>query len=257
MPRREMSGASLSAAGAPPSGSVVAPRRPARRKMDGAQATTAAVPSVGPDEVPVTLRVNGQVHRVFVDPRTTLLDALRERLALTGTKKGCDRGACGACTVLVDGRRINSCLTLACMHEGQEITTIEGLARGRQAAPDAGRVHRARRLPVRLLHPGPDLSAVALLEEGHTGSDAEIREWMSGNICRCGAYNRHRGRHPGRAAKRGERGQSDVAAARTWRKEPLMQPYVCPRRRAAPPRSPRSPPSAGRSSSPAAPRSST
>ena len=87
--------------------------------MGSAPTTTVAVPSVGPDEVPVTLRVNGQTHTVFVDPRTTLLDALRERLALTGTKKGCDRGACGACTVLVDGQRINSCLTLAIMHEGQ------------------------------------------------------------------------------------------------------------------------------------------
>jgi xanthine dehydrogenase YagT iron-sulfur-binding subunit len=157
--------------------------------MDSAEPATAAVPSVGPDEVPVTLRVNGQAHALFVDPRTTLLDALRERLALTGTKKGCDRGACGACTVLVDGQRINSCLTLAIMHEDQDITTIEGLAPGRALHPVQAAFLECDAFQCGYCTPGQIMSAVALLEEGHTGSAAEIAEWMSGNICRCGAYN--------------------------------------------------------------------
>jgi xanthine dehydrogenase YagT iron-sulfur-binding subunit len=110
-----------------------------------------------PAAMNVRLRVNGSEHQLLVDPRTTLLDALRERLHLTGTKKGCDQGQCGACTVIVDGRRVTSCLTLAVMQEGHEITTIEGLGTPRQAASDAGRLRQARRLPVRLLHAGPDL----------------------------------------------------------------------------------------------------
>ena len=157
--------------------------------MGSAPTTTVVVPSVGPDEVPVTLRVNGQAHAVFVDPRTTLLDALRERLALTGTKKGCDRGACGACTVLVDGQRINSCLTLAIMHDDQAITTIEGLAQDGTLHPLQAAFLECDAFQCGYCTPGQIVSAVALLEEGHTGSAAEIQEWMSGNICRCGAYN--------------------------------------------------------------------
>jgi xanthine dehydrogenase YagT iron-sulfur-binding subunit len=138
--------------------------------------------------VPITLRINGKEHQLRIDPRTTLLDCIRETVALTGTKKGCDHGQCGACTVHVNGRRVNSCLTLALMHDGEEITTIEGLG-----TPDA-------------LHPmqaafvahdgyqcgyctsGQIMSAVALLKEPCGPDDASVKELMSGNICRCGAY---------------------------------------------------------------------
>ena len=138
--------------------------------------------------VPITLRINGKDLKLRIDPRTTLLDCLRETVALTGTKKGCDHGQCGACTVHVNGRRVNSCLTLALMHDGEEITTIEGLG-----TPDA-------------LHPmqaafvahdgyqcgyctsGQIMSAVALLKEPCGPDDAAVKELMSGNICRCGAY---------------------------------------------------------------------
>jgi xanthine dehydrogenase YagT iron-sulfur-binding subunit len=143
--------------------------------------------SPGGDQ-PLTLRVNGVEHTLQIEPRVTLLDALREYLGLTGTKKGCDRGECGACTVLVDGRRINACLTFAVMHQGREITTIEGLARGEQLHPVQAAFIAHDGFQCGYCTPGQILSAVALLDEGHTGSEAEIREWMSGNICRCGAY---------------------------------------------------------------------
>jgi xanthine dehydrogenase YagT iron-sulfur-binding subunit len=134
------------------------------------------------------LRINGVEHTLQVDPRVTLLDALRESLGLTGTKKGCDRGECGACTVLIDGRRINACLTFAVMHEGREITTIEGLAHGNELHPVQAAFIEYDGFQCGYCTPGQIMSAVALLDEGHTGSVAEIREWMSGNICRCGAY---------------------------------------------------------------------
>jgi xanthine dehydrogenase YagT iron-sulfur-binding subunit len=137
----------------------------------------------------VTLTVNGKAHELTLDPRTTLLDALRENLDQTGTKKGCDQGACGACTVLIDGRRYNSCLTLAVMHEGQRITTIEGLAVDGQLHPLQAAFIRQDGFQCGYCTPGQICSAVALLREGHTKNDDEIREWMSGNICRCGAYN--------------------------------------------------------------------
>ena len=138
----------------------------------------------------VTVVVNGVPHELTVEARVSLLDVLRERLRLTGTKKGCNQGACGACTVHVDGRRVLSCLTLAVQCQGREVTTIEGLAgSGESLAPGAGSVRGRGRFPVRVLHPGQIMSAVALLAEGHGGSDEEIREWMSGNLCRCGAYN--------------------------------------------------------------------
>jgi xanthine dehydrogenase YagT iron-sulfur-binding subunit len=142
---------------------------------------------LGPGRVEVTLQVNGAERRLAIEPRVTLLDALREYLGLFGTKKGCDRGECGACTVLVDGRRINFCMTLAIMHRGQAITTIEGLAAGElHPMQEAFIEHDA--FQCGYCTPGQILSAVALIEEGHAGSEAEIREWMSGNICRCGAY---------------------------------------------------------------------
>ena len=139
-------------------------------------------------KIPITLNINGAEVKLEVAPWTTLLDALRDHLDLTGTKKGCDHGQCGACTVLVDGRRINSCLTLAVMKDGAKVTTIEGLAHGRRAASAAAGLHRPRRVPVRLLHARPDLLGRGLIAEGKAKTADEIRELMSGNICRCGAY---------------------------------------------------------------------
>jgi len=150
----------------------------------------AATPSTAPggDSVQVKLKINGKDYTLDVDPRTTLLDALRERLHLTGSKKGCDHGQCGACTVLVNGRRVNSCLTLAVMHEGDEITTIEGLANGEELHPMQAAFIEHDGFQCGYCTPGQICSAVALLKENHAKSDDEIREWMSGNICRCGAY---------------------------------------------------------------------
>jgi xanthine dehydrogenase YagT iron-sulfur-binding subunit len=151
------------------------------------RATAAAEPP-GAGRIDLTLRVNGVEHRLQIEPRVTLVDALREYLGMTGTKKGCDRGECGACTVLADGRRINACLTFAVMHEGQEITTIEGLAQGEQLHPVQAAFIEHDAFQCGYCTPGQIISTVALLDEGHTGSAEEIREWMSGNICRCGAY---------------------------------------------------------------------
>ena len=137
----------------------------------------------------VTLRINGRGHVIGgLDARTTLLDALRDRLRLTGTKKGCDRGECGACTVLADGRRIKACLALAALYEGREILTIEGLAADGTLHPlqEAFVEHDA--LQCGYCTPGQIMSAVALLQEGRARSRDEIREFMSGNLCRCGAY---------------------------------------------------------------------
>lgn len=146
----------------------------------------------------ITLRVNGQNRIVRAEPRVTLLDALRERLDLTGTKKGCDHGQCGACTVLVDSRRVNSCLTLAIMTQGKAITTIEGLAKddnGRDAPSPTGRLHPMQKAFVKhdgfqcgYCTPGQIMSGVACVAEGHAKTDDQCREWMSGNLCRCGAY---------------------------------------------------------------------
>jgi xanthine dehydrogenase YagT iron-sulfur-binding subunit len=136
----------------------------------------------------VNLKINGKKYALAVDPRITLLDALREQLQLTGSKKGCDHGQCGACTMLVNGRRINSCLTLAVMHEGDEITTIEGLADGDELHPMQVAFIEQDGLQCGYCTPGQICSAVACVKEGHANSDDEIREGMSGNICRCGAY---------------------------------------------------------------------
>jgi xanthine dehydrogenase YagT iron-sulfur-binding subunit len=136
----------------------------------------------------VTLRVNGTDRRLRLDSRVTLLDALRDELDLTGTKKGCDQGACGACTVLLDGKRVLSCLTLAAQCEGREVTTIEGLAQDGELHPLQHAFVRHDGFQCGYCTPGQIMSAVALLEEGRVGSDEEIRELMSGNLCRCGAY---------------------------------------------------------------------
>lgn len=142
----------------------------------------------GASTVVVSLNVNGKERRLELDPRTSLLDALRERLGLFGTKKGCDMGQCGACTVLADGKRITSCLTLAVMAQGRALTTIEGLAKGGQLHPMQQAFIDHDGLQCGYCTPGQILSAVALLDEGHAKTDAEVREQMSGNICRCGAY---------------------------------------------------------------------
>jgi len=141
-----------------------------------------------PNDVAITLEVNGKKHALRVDPRASLLDTLRERLGLTGTKKGCDAGQCGACTVLADGKRINACLTLAVMAQGHDITTIEGLAHGGTLHPMQRAFVEHDGLQCGYCTPGQILSGIALLAEGHATTDAEVRELMSGNICRCGAY---------------------------------------------------------------------
>jgi xanthine dehydrogenase YagT iron-sulfur-binding subunit len=171
----------LGAAGGVVVAKTAAPADDAPRTPDSRQHSTG--------NIPVTLTVNGETLRLNIDPRASLLDALREQAGLTGTKKGCDRGACGACTVHIDGRRVVSCLTLAARVQGKEITTIEGLAR------KSGQLHPVQTafmdhdgFQCGYCTPGQIMSAVALLKEGHTRNDTEIREWMSGNICRCGAY---------------------------------------------------------------------
>ncbi len=138
--------------------------------------------------VEVSFFINDKKMTLELDPRTSLLDALREKLHLTGTKKGCDRGQCGACTVLVDGKRINSCLKLAGMCEGAHITTIEGLAKGDQLHPLQTAFLKHDAFQCGYCTPGQICSAVGLIKEGHAKTDDEIRELMSGNICRCGAY---------------------------------------------------------------------
>ncbi len=138
--------------------------------------------------IPVTLRVNGKELDLQIDPRTTLLDCLRETISLTGTKKGCDHGQCGACTVHVNGRRINSCLTLAAMHQGDEITTIEGLGQPGNLHPMQASFVKHDGYQCGYCTSGQIMSAVALLKEKCGPADAEVKELMSGNICRCGAY---------------------------------------------------------------------
>jgi len=137
-----------------------------------------------------TLTVNGVRQTIQLDdPRVTLLDLLRERLNLTGTKKGCDRGQCGACTVIVDGRRINSCLALAISHDGADVLTIEGVAQGPRLHPVQEALIAHDGLQCGFCTPGQIMSAIGLIDEGHAGDDPErVREGMSGNLCRCGAY---------------------------------------------------------------------
>jgi xanthine dehydrogenase YagT iron-sulfur-binding subunit len=141
-----------------------------------------------PGAVPITLRINGADHSLRVDPRTTLLDCIRERVALTGTKKGCDHGQCGACTVHVNGRRVNSCLSLALMHDGDEITTIEGLGTPDALHPMQAAFVAHDAYQCGYCTSGQIMSGVALLKEPCGRDDDAVKECMSGNICRCGAY---------------------------------------------------------------------
>lgn len=146
-------------------------------------------PPPAPAPMPVVLKVNGTEHRLTLDPRTTLLDALREHVHLTGSKKGCGLGQCGACTVLMDGKRMKSCLWLAVLAQGREITTIEGLAQGDQLHPLQTAFIERDAFQCGYCTPGQIMAGVACIAEGHAGSAQEIRDWMSGNVCRCGAYD--------------------------------------------------------------------
>jgi xanthine dehydrogenase YagT iron-sulfur-binding subunit len=158
------------------------------RLFSAAQAATVSLAARGPQPVPMALTINGTRHALTLEPRVTLLDALRERLGLTGTKKGCDQGTCGACTVLVDGKRVNSCLTLAIMVQGRNVTTIEGLANGDELHPMQAAFLEHDGFQCGYCTPGQIVSAVGLLNEKRPTDDVAVREWMSGNICRCGAY---------------------------------------------------------------------
>jgi xanthine dehydrogenase YagT iron-sulfur-binding subunit len=159
----------------------------ASRLVD-AEPAPPATPVVTDTTVPVTLKINGQSKTLSLEPRVTLLDALREHLNLNGTKKGCDHGQCGACTVLINGTRINSCLTLAVMHTADEITTIEGLANGDTLHPLQAAFIEQDAFQCGYCTPGQICSGVGLMKEGHCKTDDDIREQMAGNICRCGAY---------------------------------------------------------------------
>jgi xanthine dehydrogenase YagT iron-sulfur-binding subunit len=160
----------------------------AERLVPGATAL-AQVADAPPAPVDVLLRVNGAERRLTLDPRTTLLDALREHLHLTGTKKGCGLGQCGACTVLLEGRRVKSCLSLAALVDGREIRTIEGLAQGERLHPLQTAFIERDAFQCGYCTSGQIMAGVACIAEGHAGSAQEIREWMSGNLCRCGAYD--------------------------------------------------------------------
>lgn len=140
------------------------------------------------EKVPLELEINGKAYSLSVEPRVTLLDLLREQLGLTGTKKGCDHGQCGCCTVHVDGRRINACLSLAVMNHGKKVTTIEGLANGDELHPMQEAFVKHDGFQCGYCTPGQIMSAICCIREGHAGNAAEVREYMSGNICRCGAY---------------------------------------------------------------------
>lgn len=174
-------------------GSAVLPLGCAGRPSTVVQSAPPLRESLAGGAVPVVLNVNGQDVTLNLEPRVTLLDALREYAGLTGTKKGCDHGQCGACTVLVNGARINSCLTLAVMHEGDEIVTVEGLAKGDQLHPVQAAFIEHDAFQCGYCTPGQICSAVGLIKEGHARqslpmADDDIREQMAGNICRCGAY---------------------------------------------------------------------
>ena len=147
-----------------------------------------ALSATSKDAIPVTLTVNGKKHDLRIDPRTTLLDCLREHLHLTGSKKGCDHGQCGACTVHINGRRVNSCLSFAAMHDGEEITTIEGIGQPGNLHPVQAAFLSCDAYQCGYCTSGQIMSSVALLKEPCGPEDADVKEFMSGNICRCGAY---------------------------------------------------------------------
>jgi xanthine dehydrogenase YagT iron-sulfur-binding subunit len=165
-----------------------APTHPNGIAGQGGSSIASASGPVIPGAVPITLRINGKDHPLRVDPRTTLLDCIRETIALTGTKKGCDHGQCGACTVHVNGRRVNSCLSLALLHDGEEITTIEGLGTPEHLHPMQEAFVTCDGYQCGYCTSGQIMSAVALLKEPCGPDDASVKEFMSGNICRCGAY---------------------------------------------------------------------
>ena len=163
-------------------------------KVSGKDAMEIAPPAASPPKVegavPVSLHINGKKHDLQLDPRTTLLDCLREEIELTGTKKGCDHGQCGACTVHVNGRRVNSCLSLAVLHDGDEITTIEGLGQPGNLHPVQASFLACDGYQCGYCTSGQIMSAVALLKEPCGPDDADVKEFMSGNLCRCGAYSK-------------------------------------------------------------------
>ena len=162
---------------------------PLARAKQGAEKSASKEPSKTESGLTeISLKVNGKNEMLRIDPRVTLLDALRDRIQLTGTKKGCDHGQCGACTVHVDGKSVLSCLTLAVMARGKEITTIEGLAKGDELHPVQEAFIVCDGFQCGYCTSGQIMSAVACIQDGHIGSDTEIREFMSGNLCRCGAY---------------------------------------------------------------------
>jgi xanthine dehydrogenase YagT iron-sulfur-binding subunit len=178
----------LAAAG-PDSGSFSTASVPLSARAGGAEAATGGRQARSArDPYDATLTINGREHRVALDVRTTLLDTLRDHLGLTGAKKGCDHGQCGACTVLIDGRRVLSCLTLALVAQGHKVTTIEGLANNGELHPMQQAFIDHDAFQCGYCTPGQIMSAVACVHEGHAGNDADIREYMSGNLCRCAAY---------------------------------------------------------------------
>jgi xanthine dehydrogenase YagT iron-sulfur-binding subunit len=176
MRRRTFVGASLAVGGAVAAGPLLAGCGDDEDRSDANRSSV------------VRLQINGQQREITVDNRTSLLDMLRERAGVTGTKKGCDQGACGACTVLLNGQRINSCLTLAVMHDGAEITTVEGLEQNGRLHPLQQAFIDEDALQCGYCTAGQIMSGIGCIREGRTASPAEIREGMSGNICRCGAY---------------------------------------------------------------------
>jgi xanthine dehydrogenase YagT iron-sulfur-binding subunit len=182
--RREL----LSAAASAGAGVALAPLFQGCTGTSGQPPTEQAPPRPAGAMSDTTLHVNGKDYPLRLEPRVTLLDALREHVGLTGTKKGCDHGQCGACTVLVDGRRVNSCLTLAVMVSGKKITTVEGLANGDELHPIQSAFIKHDAFQCGYCTPGQLCSAVGLMNEAHAQSDDDMREQMSGNICRCGAY---------------------------------------------------------------------
>ncbi len=178
----------LVTSGSTAAATVIAACVPVQASATAEQSSPAENASTIEGAVPITLRINGKEHRLRIDPRTTLLDCLRETVALTGTKKGCDHGQCGACTVHVNGRRAVSCLSLALMHDGEDITTIEGLGSPDALHPMQAAFVACDGYQCGYCTSGQIMSAVALLKEPCGPDDAAVKELMSGNICRCGAY---------------------------------------------------------------------